>query len=376
MICFSGCSSPRVENDRTKWILVNSDAANLKVYGLPWFSENRDFVRLPESSKALIEKENQTAWDESHCPSGARVRFVTDSSSIRIRVLHGNERISLYHMASSAVAGMDIYETENGVQNYRGTSKPISGTESYEHLYFENLPKKMREFTLYLPTYAQLQKLEIGVDADAELISPNLYRLTKPVVFYGTSITQSCCASRGSNGFVPLLSRLLNIDVVNLGFSGAGKGEAWMAELVAQIDASAYVIDSVANMGESVNGVSLMRLNYNKFVKIIRSKRPNVPIILMTRTRFADVRMPWGEQVQDTDESYRGLHVPLYETYKEMKSKGDSKLWIFDASQAVPRSPEHLSVDGVHLTDQGFAAVARSLAPLLDKALKGMAPNQ
>ncbi len=370
-VCVALISSmAHAETKNVEWHTVGSfKEPALRVYGLPWYWQNAGFGRLPTRLREKIQKENPDAWEESLCPSGARVRFKTNSSSLRVRILHGNDRISLYHMASSATAGMDLYEAVKGVSTYRGTSKPVTGTEPYEHIYYLDYSSQYREFTLYLPTYARLESLQIGVTPGSVIEEAKEYRYSRPIVFYGTSITQSCCPSRGSSGYVPLLGRMLDSEVVNLGFSGAGKGEEFMAELVASVDASVYVIDSVANMGGEIQGRSLMDLNYKKFIQAIRSRRPRTPIVLMTKPRYAEVRAPWGEQISETDQSYRALHEPLYDVYKELKSKGDTRVWVFDAAEALPKSADPLSVDGIHPDSRGFLQLAKRLEPLLKKTL-------
>lgn len=61
--------------------------------------------------------------------------------------------------------------------------------------------------------------------------------------FYGSSITQGGCASRPGADYVSVLSRILNVDVVNLGFSGSARGERTMAEYLSALDCSVFVMD-------------------------------------------------------------------------------------------------------------------------------------
>ena len=74
-----------------------------------------------------------------------------------------------------------------------------------------------------LPLYNGTKSLEIGVPKDASF-TPIPPRTIKPILFYGTSITQGGCASRSGMSYQAILGRILNIDFVNLGFSGNGVG--------------------------------------------------------------------------------------------------------------------------------------------------------
>ena len=60
----------------------------------------------------------------------------------------------------------------------------------------------------------------------------------KPAVFYGTSITQGGCANNAGGDYPSIVSRALNLDTVNLGFSGCGQGEPEVARMIQEIDAS------------------------------------------------------------------------------------------------------------------------------------------
>ncbi|MFA6185931.1 MAG: SGNH/GDSL hydrolase family protein [Phycisphaerae bacterium] len=343
---------------------------NMVVYGLAWFEQNgHKFIRLPLSEKKNV---NETAWLMSLCPSSARIRFKTDSTSLRLKIHHGMigtgsmpmyevsavNGVSMYHMSSVAVSGIDLYIGSPGQMSYWKTVKPQDPNKEYEYLYFEKLPSMMREFTLYLPCYAELAELQIGIDSDAKILKPTEYKIKKPIVFYGTSITQGGCASRGSNGFVSVIERKLNCDVVNLGFSAGGLGELAMAQIISQIDASVYVVDSVANMN-----INLMNERYEKFVRILRKNRPQTPVLLMTQIHYS------GELLPEQAAEYKRHNEPVFDTYNKLRAEGDKKVFLFDSGEIIPVGGDHPSVDGTHLTDRGFYMIAEGLEPKLKEIL-------
>src|SRR6185503_11847829 len=64
------------------WMPVTS--AKVDVAGLPWFQENHgEFWRLPVRSKDTFPKE---VWNLALDPTGGRIRFRTDSSSVALRL--------------------------------------------------------------------------------------------------------------------------------------------------------------------------------------------------------------------------------------------------------------------------------------------------
>lgn len=346
------------EESDIRWITVGQEPA-LEINGLAWFGENNGaYYRLP-----VREKENipEGAWKTSKCPSGARVRFKTDSTQLKLNIHHSmndKNRLSMWHMSSVGVSGIDLYRGEPNNMSFWLTTNPADGSKPYTHTYFTGKSKQMREFTLYLPTYAELVELKIGVDPNAVIEKPTEYKIKKPIVFYGTSITQGGCAGRGSNSFPAIIGRRLNADFVNLGFSGSGKGEELMAKLMTEIDASAYVVDCVANMNPE-----LMKERYEKFITILRQTKPAVPVILMTRIYSSSEFEP------DAMAHYNKQHEPLLATYEKFKKQGDKNIYLFDAGAIVKPNGDHPSVDGLHLTDRGFYLIADTLTPLLKTIL-------
>jgi len=321
---------------------------------LYWFGENGgSYCRLP--LRVMDKVTPKVRWLCNN-PSGARIRFKTDSTSLQLQIKHGvpnKSQLSMYHMSSVAVSGIDLYEGAIGDMDFWAITVPKEANEFYTHTYFKGLEKKMREFTLYLPVYCNLEALKIGVDKDAKFAELSKYRLDKPVVFYGTSITQSGCPCRGSNGFVPIVGRQLGIDVVNLGFSGSGCSEPEMAEIISEMDAACYVIDSIANMD-----LEKMKERYDNFYKIIRKAWPGKPIVLMTRIHYARENI-------NGDGYVKSINAMVVDSYEKFRAGGDKNIYLFDSSKVITAEGDHPSVDGVHLSDMGFKMLADELSPYL-----------
>src|SRR5262249_11874186 len=146
----------------------------------------------------------------------------------------------------TGVSGVDLYVKTDQGWHWLGTGRPTQQTNTAALV--SGLPNQRREYTLYFPLYNGGSSIEIGIAKEA-LISP-LPRddgNAKPIVFWGTSITQGGCASRPGMVHTAILGRRLNVPVINLGFSGNGKMEPEVAELLAEIDAAIYVVDCLPN---------------------------------------------------------------------------------------------------------------------------------
>jgi lysophospholipase L1-like esterase len=240
---------------------------------------------------------------------------------------------------------------------YWASNKTIQAGPPYVSGYFEKLPKKLREFTLYLPTYNDLTLLEIGLDPDAVIEPPTRFRLPKAVVVYGTSITQGGCASRPGNGHVPLLGRTLGVDVVNLGFSGNGKSDLAVADLMTEIDAACYVNDCVANMDAAG-----MAERYAAFNDRLRARHPQTPILLLTTIR-------WSQENFTDARGWDALNAVAQDTYRQFRKRGDKNVHFLDCRKIIGLESDHPSVDGCHLTDLGFKHLADGIAPVLERII-------
>ena len=75
-----------------------------------------------------------------------------------------------------------------------------------------------------MPLYNDISRLTLGLSKDAKLSAHPGYAVSKPVVYYGSSIPQGAAASRPGMSYEGIISRRLNGDFINLGFAGNAKG--------------------------------------------------------------------------------------------------------------------------------------------------------
>jgi hypothetical protein len=156
-----------------------------------------------------------------------------------------------------------------------------------------------------------------------------------------------------------ILGRRLNRPVINLGFSGNGTMDLEMAELLAELDASMYVIDCLPNME-----AELVRQRVKPLVEQIRSVRPNVPIVLAEdRTYSNSFFIP--SKKERNDES----RVSLRETFEQLLKAGVKNLLYLEGEGQLGDDGE-ATVDSSHPTDLGFMRMADAFEPVMRQALK------
>lgn len=350
--------SQQVMKERAGMQWIESTDARLTVNGLAWHAENGGrFCRLPLRAEGVVRPQ---VWHLAQYPSGARVRFRSDTTCLSVRVAHsGYPQWDV--MSLMAHTGMDLYVGPPGAMRCWGTTVPKTASTEYEHVYFSDVPQEEREFTLYLPMYNDLTRLEIGLSEGARLLPPGAgYALAKPVVFYGSSITHGGCCSRPGNSYVNILGRALNVDTVNLGMPGNGLGEPEVARLVAEIDAACYVLDFHINV-ETVEG---LRQVYEPFFRTIRERRPDTPVLLLSQ-------IVTTRELHSAQAAARrlGQRQVILDTFYRARAVGDRKVWFLDGAELIGPDADGAFVDGVHPNDRGFFLMAERLAPVLKQIL-------
>lgn len=323
--------------------------APIKYYGSEYFliegtaipasQKESLYDRLPASYK---EKVRPPVWDLSKSSAGITVRFRTSSTSIHVKweVLNNT---TMNHMAATGIKGIDLYCRYNGAWQYVNTARPV-GKESEANL-VNGMTGEMREYKLFLPLYDGVVNLEVGIDSAAAIEKPGPVT-GKPILFYGTSITQGGCASRPGMAHTSIISRKLDRTCINFGFSGNGRMEAPIAELMAGTDVLMYVIDCIPNM-------TLEHINTNTIplVDIIRAQR-SAPIVFVEGTIFEKSFLD-GRLNRELHEK----NAALKKQYQKLLANGYRDIYYIESEGALGVDHES-TVDGVHFTDLGFMRFA------------------
>ncbi len=325
-----------------------------------WDNTSTPYTRLPESSNIDSRKGLRTVVENS---AGIGVRFATDSKAIGVRYKLRNN-FHMNHMADTGTKGTDLYIChDDGSWHFVATSIPGKTAENNKK-YVDNMDGKIHEYTIYLPLYDGILNLEIGVEPGATITRPqvNSPRSDKKIVFYGTSITQGGCASRTGMVATSILQRQLDVEVVNLGFSGQGRLDLFMARHMATIKgAVAYVIDAVSNCKtEQVDSLCV------PFVDILLKGNPDAKVFLVEGHVYASEPYDTKQQLKmpETNEM-------LHHKFLELKAKYPDNVYYIDRKNLVGPDGEG-TVDGAHFTDYGFMLYAARVKPYLEAVLGGM----
>ena len=339
------------------------DASKFRIINKGWDNTSEPYTRLPQAYMDSCRKDQKWLYDHS---SGIAVRFATDSKRIAAQWNLKNN-FHMQHMAMTGIKGTDLYRLneETGKWEYVNTARPqeknFKADSIQSKLYVDYMDGEMYEYMIYLPLYDGINWLQIGVDSAAQLIQPQVDnpRSMGKIVVYGTSIQQGGCASR--TGMVPtaMIQRDFNLECVNLATSGQARMDFYIAEAMASIeDAICYVLDPVPNCTKDRCDTA----TYD-FVKILRTLRPEVPIIMVDGLMYPYTRHDsyHAEYLPQKNECFRrGFDEHVAENAKGM-------YYMTHEGQTGPDMEG--TVDGIHLTDYGFRAYADLLEIHLKEAL-------
>ena len=333
------------------------DAQQLAVEGKGWTDVEKFYHRLPAKAKGVVP---DAVWGLSTNSAGLCVRFVTDADRISARWTVTSKSLAMPHMPATGVSGLDLYVRHQGKWHWVGAGRPANSPTN-EAALVEGMPAGVHEYLLYLPLYNGVESLEIGLAPSATLAQPppRPAASAKPVLVYGTSIAQGGCASRPGMAHVAILGRMLDRPTINLGFSGNGKMEPALADLLCEVDAAVYVLDCLPNMT-----TPMVTERVVPFVEKLRKAHPGTPIVLVENELYENAVV-----LPNLSASLAEKNEALRKAYQQLKSKGIGGLTYVSGVGLLGGDGEG-AVDGVHPTDLGFLRIAEAEAPVLRSVLK------
>lgn len=331
------------------------DFAELDIEGKGWADTKASYDRLPARAESMV---RGPVWNLSRQSAGLCGRFVTDAPTISVRWSLLSANLAMPHMAATGVSGVDLYvKTDHG---WRWLACGFPAAQNNEVALVQGLPTAEREYMIYLPLYNGVTKLEVGVPKEHTLAKapPRPADRAKPIVFYGTSITQGGCASRPGMVHTAILGRRLDRPIINLGFSGNGKMEPEMATLLAELDPAVYVLDCLPNMGAQE-----VAERVEPFVRTLRAARPSTPIVLVEDRNYTD-----GFLVASKRERNEASHAALRAAFERLVGDSVKELHYLSA-EALLGDDGEATVDSSHPTDLGFMRQAEAFQGTLEKLL-------
>lgn len=350
----ASASRSRAEDDTSEPQTVWHDVRDWGVEGRGFDDTEKYFDRLPARAKGVV---RDAVWGLSRHSAGMMVWFRTDATSISADYAVTSANLAMPHMPATGVSGLDLYaETDDGRLQWVAVTRPTSQQTTTQMI--SGLTPGERNYALYLPLYNGTESLKIGVPEGASFTGL-VPREETPLVFYGTSITHGACASRPGMPHPAILGRRLNKPVINLGFSGNGKMEREVGQLLCELDAAVYVIDCLPNMqGPEVAERTL------PLVMQLREARPTTPIVLVEDRTYSNAAFIPAKQ-----QRHAAARAALKASYDQLVDAGTTGLYYIEGEGLLGDDFDD-TTDGSHPSDLGFYRQANAMEPVLREVLK------
>lgn len=338
----------RVSVDGTRTYDVRK--APFSIHGLYRPEDGGRFLRMPTSVAENVS--NGVAELHGHT-AGGRIRFRTDSKRIVLKWRAPYVQ-DFPHMPRTGAAYFDLYANGKHLNAFRPTEPQTTDDglllESMGYIPFEGVC----DILIHFPLYNDVTDVVVALDEGAQVLPAAPYAHESPVVFYGSSITQGGCASRGGTAYPAILARNLDTEIVNLGFSGNCRAELAMADYIATLPMSVFVFDYDHNAPDP----QFLQDTHEPFFKRLREKRPDLPVVLVSA---ADESLPGGWEVRQTI---------IRRTYENAVAAGDHNVFFLEGHTFYDiAGVENCRVDQAHPNDLGMWCMARAMEPLLKDLL-------
>ncbi len=336
--------------------VVYTDASEFPVYGKISDETDARYERLPSALQGIS---RDPVWYLGRNSAGLFIRFRSNSTAIYAR-WESTFNNSMTHMTDTGTKGLDLYAMVDGEWRHVCSAQPQGKTSESRIIGY--MDPVEREYMLYLSLYDGVSSLQIGVDEGAFISQPAVDSpsRSRPIVMYGTSILQGGCANRPGMAHTNIISRRLDKEVINLGFSGNALLDMEIAGLMASVeDPGLFVLDYAPNAY-----ADMIDEKGEEFFRVIRDAHPDVPVIFIE-----DVIFPHSVFDNKIREEVLQKNKAQKRLFTRLKKSGEKKIYYISADGMIGDDGE-ATVDGIHFTDLGMMRYVDHVLPVIRKALK------
>ncbi|MFB5944878.1 SGNH/GDSL hydrolase family protein [Albibacterium profundi] len=300
------------------------------------------YDRLPAGMEADVRK---PVWNLSKDNAGEYIEFRTPAKEIVVRY-QVTKRLDMNHMPATGVSGVDLYaKNNNGEWEWAPGRYQFQDTITYTFPTADH--NENRSFRLYLPLYNEVSWLEVGVkETDGVSFIP--VDEQAPIIVYGTSIAQGACATRPGLAWTSILGRKLDMPIINLGFSGNGRLEKPLIDVIGDTEARLFVLDCLPNLSSDSYSEDDIRQRVTAAVASLQEKNPATPILLVENSGGGtDLIID-----QPRNNRYKRTTAFLEKVFSELKASGTENIYLLkteDINMGI-----NSTVDGSHPNDIGM----------------------
>ena len=305
---------------------------------------------------------NKTEANLLKMAAGQAILFQTDATEIWVRASYGYRS---HNRAMPATAGsgfnlfiehQDEYKWAASVVNAEGHDKDGNSLIEKPLRVIRNMDGTTHKCILYLPLFAELTALEIGVPEQATIVKmENPFRHN--IAIFGSSFTHGSGATCAGMTYPAFLMRQTGLNLNSFGMSGNSKLQRVMGEILGETMADAYICDAFSNPSIEQIGERI-----RPFLNEIRKRNAKAPIIFL-RTIYRDGRLfdtAAEKKEQDRMEYVDNLMKEICAEY--------SDVYFIDTPNQTG-TDMLTSADGVHPCSWGYKRWADTIQPSIVEIL-------
>ena len=324
--------------------------APFSIHGLYDVYNTEGFIRVPAD---VAKATNPGVANHSLESAGGRIRFKTDSDSMVIKVKMRDRAYNFFYGSPSMESGFSVYVDNPFNSAFIGCTNPAPDRR-FEYESEIKLGAGEKEITVYMPLYGIVNEVLIGLKDGSSLSEHTPYTYQKPIVYYGSSITQGAFSIRSGTDYESIISRRFNWDYVNLGFSGACRGEDAIVDHIASLDMAAFVLDYDHN----APNIDHLRATHYKAYEKVRAAHPDIPIYMTTRPAY--------QYIFDT----LTRRTVIMESYLKAFNSGDKNVYFIDGlSFSIGTELNDFTPDRCHPDNYGLRKMAEVIGDTLAKTV-------
>lgn len=311
------------------------------------FGLKKDADGFFRMEKAVAEKVSDGVKGLNLNTSGGCLRFRSDTKRIILTAELPGVCL-MNHMPLTGSSSFSIYADGSFCGVFRAPS-----AEEYNGRWSSalTLPEGEKDIMIFFPLYNNVKEVYISLEEDALLLRGDSFSDALPIVFYGSSITQGGCASHPGNAYPNMISRCLNREILNLGFSGSCKAEEEMCDYISGLPMSLLVYDYDHNAPTA----EFLEATHERFFRQFRKSCPDTPVLMIS--------------VADNcfgTENVEKRKAIIKRTYENALDGGDKNVYFLDGQRFYDEvGAENATVDCCHPNDLGFYAFYKNISDFI-----------
>lgn len=292
-------------------------------------------------------------WISAQIPVGVRLELVGDATEVDVDYRTATDKLGYRGDGAGRTfavwrGGKKVGESKASLGE--GTVRLSMGDESPERRAVVYLPEGMK------PTIIEVKPCDGAIGP-----APPQPRW----VAYGDSVLEGWMASEPGLAWGAIASRDHELDLVNMGYAGAARGEIASAEHVAESDADVISIAHGTNCWTRIpHSVGMFREGLNAFLDIVRQRHRRIPVVVASPVLRPDAE----ENPNKLDATLGELRETMESVVNERIAAGDALLSLVPGGGLIDESQ---LADGIHPNDDGHRAIAAALGPAIRAALDG-----